>query len=336
MTPLLWLVKKRKIMHRPAPRRLSNSKRFLLTFLALIMVCAVRSRVPEALAQTPGTFAPTGFMKLARAQATATLLPNGRVLVAGGQYYNGSQYVTNAAELYNPASGSFQPTGNMTIPRYAHTATLLQNGKVLITGGYDNNGNVRGRAELYDPSAGTFTATGNMILAREEHTATLLPDGEVLIAGGQYYNGSQYVTNTAEIYNPATGAFTSTGSMSVARIAHTATLMANGRVLIAGGFTAEIYDPADGSFATTGALPSGHGNGCAATLLLDGRVLDRRIHERIIRRRRLLAARHDLRSFRRHVRTGDIVRDEEHWIRGRSRLADLDTARQRAGIDGGR
>ena len=133
----------------------------------------------NAVAQTPGTFAPTGFMKLARAQATATLLTNGRVLVAGGQYFNGLQYVTNTAELYDPASGTFHYTGRMTIPRYAHTATLLQNGKVLITGGIDNRGNPRGRAEVYDPATGHFTATSNMILARESHTATLLPDGKV-------------------------------------------------------------------------------------------------------------------------------------------------------------
>jgi len=206
--------------------------------LALTLILGLSYQASVVFAQAPGTFAPTGFMKLARGYATATLLLNGKVLVAGGQYYSGAQYVTKTAELYDPASGTFSYTGQMTIPRYAHTATLLQNGKVLITGGLDNNSNVRGRAELYDPATGAFTATGNMSLARQHHTATLLPNGKVLVAGGFYYSDptyETYITDTAELYDPATGAFTSTGNMAFARVAHTATLLGNGLVLIAGG-----------------------------------------------------------------------------------------------------
>jgi hypothetical protein len=143
---------------------------------------------------------------------------------------------------------------------------LLQNGKVLVTGGVDNRGSVRGRAEVYDPSTGIFKATGNMILAREEHTATLLPNGTVLIAGGTYYPGPlskpyTYITNTTEVYDPSTGVFISSGAMTAARVDHTATLLADGEILIARGFgpttgnpynTAELYNLASSSFTATG------------------------------------------------------------------------------------
>ena len=199
------------------------------------------------------TFTPTSNMSTTRYNHTATLLPNGKVLIAGGQTgFPGPGYV-NTAEIYDPAARTFTATGNMTAPRGRHTATLLRNGKVLIAGG-ENGVATAYSAELYDPVGGTFSATGSMNNARSDHTATLLPDGTVLVAGG--YNGS--FTNSAETYDPANGTFFSAGSMPDARAEHTAALLQDGRVFIAGGVndlnvlsSAAIYDPAGRVFSPT-------------------------------------------------------------------------------------
>jgi hypothetical protein len=169
----------------------------------------------------------------------------------------------------------FQPTGVMSTGRSAHTATLLQSGKVLVAGGdvclFDNyyHDCPLSSAELYDAGTGTFAATGNMSVTRDFHTATLLPNGKVLIAGGH--------DASAELYDPTSGAFTTTGGMSVGRNAHTATLLANGKVLIAGGnsvsgalATAELYDPDSGTFTATGTMATPR-NAHTATLLATGK-----------------------------------------------------------------
>ena len=132
-------------------------------------------------------------------------------------------------------AGTFTPTGSMTTPRSSHTATLLTDGRVLITGGSGT-----GSAELYDPSTGTFTATLHMTTVRDGYTATLLPDGKVLIAGGLAGNNSPTLAS-AELYDPHTGTFAATGNMTVARFEHVATLLANGKVLIAGGIDPESF-----------------------------------------------------------------------------------------------
>ena len=228
---------------------------------------------------TAGTFTPTGNLTTARYYHTATLLNNGMVLIVGG--YGGNQsdvYLTNA-ELYNPATGTFTPTGSLNTARQQHTTTLLPNGQVLIAGGYGNTGTLRS-AEIYDPTSGTFTVTaGSMETPRYLHTATLLPNGMVLMAGG-LDNGS--LLNTAELYNPATISFIPTGDLTTYRALHSATLLNNGLVLIAGGFTtlspaitatAELYNPASGTFtATTGTLNYAR-EFHTATLLTNGRVL---------------------------------------------------------------
>ncbi len=176
----------------------------------------------------------------------------------------------------------------MNAARQGHTATLLNNGKVLVTGGNDMVFTPSrflvpiGSAELYDPSSGTFTATGSMTTARSGHTATLLPDGKVLIAGGGGYPDDHGSMAEAEIYDPSTGTFTSTGMMTTARRWHTATLLNSGEVLIAGGtdggfpskglLSAELYDPVRGTFTRTGNLNRSRWT-ATATLLNDGRVL---------------------------------------------------------------
>jgi hypothetical protein len=168
----------------------------------------------------------------------------------------------------------------MAVARFRHTATLLQNGKVLITGGTSlDSSNPTATAEVYDPATGSFTVTGGMTTAREEHTATLLADGKVLIVGGEGpVTGSSELqpTATVEVYDPSTGSFSLTGSMAEARSLHTATLLPSGEVLVAGGgddnSTAELYDPATGAFSITGGMEIGR-SGHTATLLPNGSVL---------------------------------------------------------------
>ena len=208
-----------------------------------------------------GKFTSTGSMSVSRVFHTATLLRNGEVLVAGGDNRNGTTYAT--AELYDPATGLFTLLGNkMTTGRSAHTATLLANGKVLLAGGGVNSTST---AEIFDPVTEKFTATGSMHVGRFYFTATLLNNGRVLVAGGICDNNgcTGTITSSAELFNTATGTFALTGSMSVERSSHTATLLKSGSVLVAGGAssggttaTAELYDPSTGVFGPTGSMGS--------------------------------------------------------------------------------
>jgi hypothetical protein len=221
-------------------------------------------------------FKSAGDMKTPRASHTATLLSSAKVLIAGGVSTLAPPFAPlDTAELFDPTSATFAPTGSMTTARVGDTATLLKNGTVLIAGGSDMGGALA-TAELYDPSTGMFTLTGSMTTARESHTATLLSNGRVLIAGG-FGKAGDIVT--AELYDPSTGMFTLTGSMTTARESHTATLLKNGTVLIAGGSdmgdalaTAELYDPSTGTFTQTGRMTTARG-GHTATLLSNGKVL---------------------------------------------------------------
>jgi WD40 repeat protein len=213
-------------------------------------------------------------METARESHTATLLSSGLVLIAGG---GDRSVILATAELFNPASRTFAPTGNMISARARHTATLLRNGTVLVTGGRDASDNVLATAELFNSSSMSFTPTGGMSTARESHTATLLSDGKVLITGGKDATGS---LATAELFDPTSGSFTPTGSMQIERQFHTATLLKNGKVLVTGGrdadgnvlTTAELFDPSSGVFVPTGSLHAAR-EFHTATLLSDGRVL---------------------------------------------------------------
>jgi Kelch motif len=331
----------------------------------LVLGCGVL-----AFGQNPGTFSAAGKMTVARDGAggggayTATLLANGKVLIAGG--FN--QSTLRSAELYDPRTGAFTRTGDMIFPRSYHSATLLPDGRVLIAGGtgryvssplvataelYDPDTETfsatgdmisgvsntaillaSGKvlvaddaltAELYDPAAGTFSPTGDQVISGY-HQAALLPDGRVLLAaccrneeiydpatgtfgftdkmGGIYQDGFSMASlpngrvlvqggfleelnlasANADLYDPSQGLFNPAGQMTMARYYHSATVLGDGTVLIAGGFgnpisnfratasTAEIYDPASGTFSRTGDLTTAR-NGHAATLLLDGMVL---------------------------------------------------------------
>jgi len=216
-----------------------------------------------ALAQSPGTFTPTGSMITPVSGYTATLLPDGKVLFAGGTL--GNQPVASA-QLYDPSIGGFIPTGDMTTPRFGHSATLLPDGRVLIAGGSDVSS-----AEQYDPSSGTFTPTGDMVNGGYG-TAILLANGKVLIA----HDRVPFVAAaTAELYDPATGTFSVTGDqLLIWGGDQKAALLADGRVLLMICCTAEqLYNPASGTFSLTGRTTRIYEDGFAAAPLANGKVL---------------------------------------------------------------
>ena len=176
----------------------------------------------------------TADLNIARGNHTATLLQNGMVLVAGGNDSSGN--ASASAELYDPASGTWAVTGSLNTARSNHTATLLQNGMVLVAGREDSSGNASASAELYDPASGTWTVTGSLNTERFVHTATLLQNGMVLVAGGlRQCDIFTCVLRSAELYDPAAGTWIAAGSLSQERYAHTAILLQNGNVLVAGG-----------------------------------------------------------------------------------------------------
>jgi N-acetylneuraminic acid mutarotase len=236
----------------------------------------------ELFSPTSMSWTSTGEMIQARSGHTATLLADGRVLVAGGGDPNGNGRKFRTAELYDPATGSWAATGDMAKARTNHTATLLPNGKVMVAGG-NGGGPFLASAELYDPVTGTWTAIGDMTEGRSAHTATLLADGRVLVAGGVFGDDAGPCCgplSSAELFDPHAGTWTATGSFAEIVGGGSATLLPDGRVLVAGeinsfrrgGSPAEIYDPGSGSWTVTGSMAE-HRNGLAATLLPDGRVL---------------------------------------------------------------
>jgi len=229
----------------------------------------------EVFEPSAGAFVETGPMHTGRLSHTATLLQSGAVLVAGGaSSLDLGATVFASAELYDPAAKGFSVTGSLAIERYGHTATLLQDGRVLIVGGADSTQQSLAGAELYDPASGTFALTGSMNVDREANTATLLTNGEILIAGGVSSAGGGTVQNTAELYDPSSGLFNFTGAMTAARDGHTATLLANGSVLIAGGVdndgnvlaTTEVYDPATAQFSASASMTTSRYGHFAASL----------------------------------------------------------------------
>ena len=248
-----------------------------LTVFCVLVLLALATRTPAG----PGKLVPTGDTSTARFSHTATLLLNGKVLVAGGMERNGVWL--DSAELYDPAKGRFSPIGKMSARRAGATATLLPNGKVLIAGGTDGFGKNLASAELYDPDTNTFSPTGSLGFPRCDATATLLKNGKVLIAGGDAAGDDDQLAS-AEIYDPLTGLFLPTGSMHSPRSYFTAVRLKDGKVLVAGGLsggqfpfhkveaTAEVYDPLTGRFTLTGEMSVPRYKQGAA-LLSDGKVM---------------------------------------------------------------
>jgi hypothetical protein len=255
-----------------------------LTVVPTSSVAPGPSLAPTASPTQPlaaGSWSATGSMSKAREDHTATLLADGRVLVAGGLICCAP---FADAELYDPTTGTWSATGSMTTARRFHTASLLADGKVLVAGGLPDNwdpAKPRNSAELYDPTTGTWSETRTMLTARNNHTATVLADGRVLVAGGTAAatGGPQDRSDlsTAELYDPATGIWAATGSMITARDTHLAVLLADGRVLAVGGrnrttlslSSAELYDPSAGTWSVTGSTTMGRVS--TATLLADDR-----------------------------------------------------------------
>ena len=221
---------------------------------------------------------PALSMNAERAAHSATLLPDGKVLIAGGFREEGTSEIAIAsAEIFDPVTNIFTPINDMNEPRNGHTATLLPNGKVLLAGGWNQDGRTA-TAELYDPQTGTFEYTGSLMAPRQGLTATLLEDGQVLIAGGDSARNTPQPV--AELYDSATETFTPAESLNNGRFGHTATLLSDGKVLLVGGTSgndiilasAEIYDPETGQFTPTSdanLVRYKH----TAVLLTDGNVL---------------------------------------------------------------
>lgn len=215
----------------------------------------------------------TAPMKVSRWQLTLTTLQDGKILAVGGSTRDDASGVTATAELYDPATRSWKLTGSMAMGRSSHTATLLNNGQVLIAGGTSTSGWSK-TAELYDPTTGTFSLTGAMVHGRAEHTATLLLDGRVLVAGSACEGGGCGTSARAELYDPATGTFSPTGDMNIGRVGHVAVRLASGKVLAAGGsgFTpSELFDPMTGGWSLTGDLTPARSS-FAGVLLPSGKV----------------------------------------------------------------
>ena len=265
-----------------APTVLPNGK--VLTEGGLYFDGHVTRARPNAALYNPasGTSAATGGMITARYAHAAMLLPNGLALAISGL----DVFVLPDAEVFDPASETWSPAGRLITARAHHSATLLPGGKVLIAGGDTGYGNgVMASSELYDPASGISTSTGSLGVARYGHRAILLPDGRVLVVGGLAgTNNNSYPLASAELYDPASGTWTATGSLGSVRRGSTATLLPNGKVLVAGGddgttvlgttvlSSAELYDPASGAWTPTGSLVTGRSSH-SATLLPNGKVL---------------------------------------------------------------
>ncbi len=249
-----------------------------------------------------GQWKATGALGTARGGQTQSTLPDGRVLVAGGQTTD-VYAAMRSAEIFDPATGKWKPTGDMGASRTGHVATVLPNGKVLVTGGLITSGGLN-TAEIFDPAAGSWSPAASMNGARFNHSSSLLPNGKVLVAGGFALVDAPGLAS-AEVYDPAANSWTPTPPMAGGRGLHTATVLPDGKVLVAAGnevgvfrrtaaeatsttvtnglasappngkgevATAELYDPAAGTWSATGALKKARSNH-TATLLKTGTVL---------------------------------------------------------------
>ncbi|WP_395849265.1 kelch repeat-containing protein [Cystobacter fuscus] len=206
-----------------------------------------------------------------RARHTTTVLPDGKVLVVGGDF-DGT--ALESAEVYDPTTGSWSFTGWLAHARTDHTASLLPDGKVLVVGGTSGD-SALASAEVYDPKTGAWSPTGALKQARSGHTASM-SNGKLLVVGG---NEGASELASAEVYDPKTGVWSSTGALAHARSHHTASPLPSGKVLVVGGMqdnealdSAEVYDPKTGAWSPTGALKQARAHH-TTTPLRDGRLV---------------------------------------------------------------
>ena len=248
-----------------------------LTIVAVALMSFTVPRIEEALLARAanGEVARAVTMSVPRSAHTATLLPDGRVLLAGGLIdVRGDETSTNSIETYDPRSGEIKTAGRLCVPRAGHTATLLRDGNVLFTGGGDQSN--LNSAEIYRVATGDCIRLDPMKVPRERHAASLLTDGRVLITGGTIAQPSE----ETEVFDPETGAFLAGPRLHARRAAHSATVLTDGRVLIAGGAASpqfilrsvEIYDPVSNEFKEAGPLSASRYKH-SAVLLEDDRVL---------------------------------------------------------------
>lgn len=233
----------------------------------------------EVYDEVSDSWSTTGALSRCRFVHTATLLPNGEVLVAGGGNST-FPYLEGTAEIRNPATGLWRSAGSLLTARRWHTATLLPSGKVLVAGGDNYYYGRLASAELYDPVSNTWGAAASMITGRDMgFTASLLPTGRVLVAGGSIGYGT---ISRTELYDPMTNSWTSGPAMNNWRADHIAQMLDCGKVLIAGGYStgiggatlsgAEVYDPGTNQWRSATQMTAPR-RGLAATWLLSGRVL---------------------------------------------------------------
>jgi len=271
--------------------------RSLLTYRAALTLAALLVAAPVSAGEAPcsdnnrllraGAFSTAGSMTSARSLHTATLLANGTVLVAGGVGAGvESPAVLSTAEIYSPANNAFKATASMSKPRLAAAAVRLRDGRVLVVGGENSLKIGVNTAEVYNPRMGRWTSTSPMNFARINPTATLLKNGKVLVVGGYTVDSYCCPLASAEIFDPTTGTFATTGFMAAGRRNHTATRLEDGRVLVTGGYNGldgnidgsgnmnapEIYDPVTGTFDSTDGMSSAR-RFPTATMLSNGRVL---------------------------------------------------------------
>ena len=244
---------------------------------------ATRTHTPTPASVSSGIWSLAGSMAAPRYDHGIALLQNGQVLVTAGRNVWDHSVLLASSELYDPSVGTWSVTGSLNTARFGFgNLVTLNNGNVLIAGGTDTSGSGDfSSVEVYEPIAGIWSYTGNLNTPRRRATLTLLNDGRVLIAGGAYGgpNGNRFLAS-AEIYDPATGIWSFTGNMNVAREGHTAVRLLDGRVLIAGGegpwnvFSnkAEIYDPVTGNWSLAGTTSAGW-QFASMTVLRDGKVL---------------------------------------------------------------